>query len=120
MSSPVLVNGRVVGLSHKKRGQYFALTPATGAIESTSEPGRGESAALVMTEGALLLLQGDGTLLVLPADGTTFAPTRRYSVADSATFALPVPTPRGLLIRDESGLSLFSTAERAAAAKPAR
>jgi hypothetical protein len=120
MSSPVLVNGRVVGLSQKKRGQYFALSPATGAIESTSEPGQGESAAFVMAEGALLLLQGDGTLLVLPADGTTFAPTRRYSVADSATLAHPVPTTRGLLIRDESGLSLFSTAPRAAAAEPGR
>jgi outer membrane protein assembly factor BamB len=120
MSSPVLVNGRVVGLSHKKRGQYFALAPATGAVESTSEPGQGESAALVMAEGALLLLQGDGTLLVLPADGKTFAPTRRYSVADSATFAQPVPTARGLLIRDESGLSLFSRAARAAGVEAVR
>jgi outer membrane protein assembly factor BamB len=120
MSSPVLVNGRVVGLSQKKRGQYFALSPATGAIESTSEPGQGESAAFVVADGALLLLQGDGTLLVLPADGTTFAPTRRYGVADSATLAHPIPTARGLLIRDESGLSLFSTAASAAAAEPVR
>jgi outer membrane protein assembly factor BamB len=117
MSSPVLVNGRVVGLSHKKRGQFFALDPATGAIASTSDAGQGESAALVLTDGALLLLQGDGTLLALPADGKTFAPTRRYSVADSATFAYPVPTTRGLLVRDESGLSLLSTAARAAAAE---
>ena len=114
MSSPVLVNGRVIGLSHKKRGQYFALNPATGAVETTSEPGQGENAAFVVARGALLLQQGDGTLLVLPSDGQSFSPLRRYHVADSATYAHPVPTALGILVRDESGLSLFGTADRAA------
>lgn len=114
MSSPVLVNGRVVGLSHKKRGQYFALDPATGAVLATSEPGQGENAAFVTAPGALLLLRGDGNLLVLPADGRSFAPLRRYHVADSATYAYPVPTGRGILVRDESGLALYGTTERAA------
>ena len=118
MSSPVLVNGRVVGLSQKKRGQYFALNPATGAVESTSEPGQGENAAFVAAQGGLLLLQGDGNLLVLPTDGTSFAPLRRYHVADSPTYAHPVPTALGILVRDESGLSLFGTADRAAAERP--
>jgi outer membrane protein assembly factor BamB len=119
MSSPVLVNGRVVGLSQKKRGQYFALDPATGAVEATSEPGQGEHAAFVMAGGGLLLLlQGDGTLLALPADGKTFVPVRRYHVADSATYAHPVPTARGILIRDETGLSLYGTSDRAAAERP--
>jgi hypothetical protein len=43
MSSPVLVNGRVVGLSHWKRGQYFGLDPATGRVEWKSEPGQGRT-----------------------------------------------------------------------------
>lgn len=114
MSSPVLVNGRVVGLSDKKRGQYFALDPATGAVQSTSEPGQGENAAFVVAPGGLLLLRGDGNLLVLPADGASFTPLRRYQVAESATYAHPVPTARGILVRDESGLSLYGTTERAA------
>lgn len=120
MSSPVLVNGRVVGLSHKKRGQYFALNPATGAVESTSAPGQGENAAFVAAPGGLLLLQGDGNLLVLPLDGKSFDPVRRYHVADSATYAHPIPTPLGILVRDESGLSLYGTADRAADAQPPR
>lgn len=120
MSSPVLVAGRVVGLSQKRRGQYFSLNPATGAVESTSEPGQGENAAFVAVPDGLLLLQGDGNLLVLPADGKTFAPLRRYHLADSATYAHPVPTARGILIRDESGLSLYGTVDRAADGEPAR
>ena len=106
--------------SHKKRGQYFALNPETGAVESTSEPGQGENAAFVMAPGGLLLQQGDGTLLVLPTDGKSFAPLRRYHVADSATYAYPVPTARGILVREESGLSLYGTAGHAAAADHVR
>jgi hypothetical protein len=107
MSSPVLVNGKVIGLSQRKRGQYFALAPATGAVEWTSEPGQGENAAFVLAEGALLVLQGDGTLLVLPKDGAAFSPTRRYRIAESATLAHPVPTELGILVKDEDGLSLY-------------
>jgi hypothetical protein len=114
MSSPVLVNGRVVGLSHRRRGQYFALDPATGAVTWTSEPARGEHAAFVMAEGALLVLEGDGTLLVLPQDASSFSPIRRYRVADSATYAHPVPTDLGILVKDEAGLSLYARAPRAA------
>lgn len=106
MSSPVLVNGRVIGLSHRKRGQYFALDPATGTVEWKSEPGQGANAAFVLTEGALLVLQGDGTLLVLPQTGAAFSPTRRYRIAESATFAHPVPTELGILVKDENSLSL--------------
>jgi outer membrane protein assembly factor BamB len=118
MSSPVLVKGRVIGLSHRKRGQYFALDPATGTVEWKSEPGQGENAAFVLAEGALLILQGDGTLLVLPQDGATFSPTRRYRVAEGATFAHPVPTELGIVVRDENGLSLYGNDSRAAENQP--
>jgi outer membrane protein assembly factor BamB len=114
MSSPVLVKGRVIGLSHRKRGQYFALDPGTGAVEWKSEPGQGENAAFVLAEGALLVLEGDGTLLVLPADAASFSPTHRYRIAESAAFAHPVPTPLGILVKDETGLSLYGRDSRAA------
>ena len=114
MSSPVLVNGRVIGLSHRKKGQYFALDPATGTVQWKSEPGQGENAAFVLAHGALLVLEGDGTLLVLPPDAAAFSPTRRYRVAESATFAHPVPTDLGILVKDENGLSLYGREPRSA------
>ncbi len=114
MSSPVLVNGRVVGLSQRKRGQFFGLDPATGKVEWTSEPGQGESAAFVLADGALLVLQGDGTLVLLRQDGASFSPLHRYRVAETATYAHPVPTPMGILIKDEKGLSLYEGAATAA------
>ena len=107
MSSPVLVQGRVIGLSHRKRGQYFALDPASGLVEWRSEPGQGENASFVLTDQALLVLQGDGTLLVLPSGATSFSPTHRYRVAEGGTFAHPVPTQLGILVKDEDGLALY-------------
>jgi outer membrane protein assembly factor BamB len=115
MSSPVVATGRIVGLSQRKRGQYFALDPATGAVQWTSEPGRGENAAFIVAGASLLVLEGDGTLLVGPANASDLAPTHRYHVAESATFAHPVPTKAGILIKDEDGLSLFSIPAAAAA-----
>jgi outer membrane protein assembly factor BamB len=114
MSTPVLLNGRLLGLSHRKRGQYFALDPATGAVHWKSEGGQGEHAAFVLAAGALIVLQGDGTLLVLPEDGASFSPTHRYRVAEAPTFAHPAPTELGFLIRDEAGLSLYAREARSA------
>lgn len=111
MSSPILVNGRVLGLSHKKRGQFFALDPATGAVHWTSDGAQGENAAFVHAGHSVLVLQGDGTLLVLPAEAASFAPVRRYQVAQSATYAHPVPTEEGLLIKDDAGLALYASRE---------
>jgi outer membrane protein assembly factor BamB len=108
MSSPVLANGRVLGLSHKKKGQYFALDPATGRLEWASAGAQGENAAFLLVGDSVLVLQGDGTLLVLRGDATSFAPARTYRVAGTPTFAHPVPAGGGLLIKDESGLSLHA------------
>jgi outer membrane protein assembly factor BamB len=109
MSSPVLVNGKVLGLSHKKRGQFFALDPLSGSVQWTSEGAQGENAAFVVAGDSVLVLQGDGTLLVLPARARSFAPSHRYRVAESATYAHPVLTEAGLLVKDEDGLALYAS-----------
>jgi outer membrane protein assembly factor BamB len=108
MSSPVLAGGQVLGLSHRKKGQYFALDADTGKVRWTSDGSQGENAAFVVVGDSVLVLQGDGTLLVLPRDATSFAPARTYRVAESANYAHAVPTASGLLIKDETGLSLFA------------
>jgi outer membrane protein assembly factor BamB len=115
MSSPVVVDGRVLGLSHRKRGQYFGLEPETGRVSWTSAGGAGPNAAFVVMGDAVLVLQGDGQLLVLPRGSTAFTPTATYQVADGATYAHPVPTTAGILIKDEDGLALFGTAATVAA-----
>jgi outer membrane protein assembly factor BamB len=119
MSSPVVAGGQVLGLSHKKKGQYFALDPAIGKVRWTSEAGQGENAAFLVGGDSVLVLQGDGTLVVLPRDAASFAPIRKYPVAESPTYAHAVPTQHGLLIKDETGLSLYAIpATRRAGGRP--
>jgi outer membrane protein assembly factor BamB len=110
MSSPVLASGRVIGLSHRKKGQYFALDPANGSVQWKSDPGQGENAALVVAGGSLLVLEGDGELLALSPDATSFSPVSRHQVTRSQAYAHPVPTASGLLIRDGTSLSLQAPA----------
>jgi outer membrane protein assembly factor BamB len=107
MSTPILVQGRVLGLSHRKRGQYFLLDPETGKVLWTSEGGRGENSALVVVGDSVLALEGEGRLLVLPAAAAAFSPLATYRVGEAATIAHPIPTARGILVKDEAGLSLY-------------
>lgn len=108
MSSPVLVNGRVLGLSHKKKGQFFALDPADGTVRWLSDGAQGENATFLVTRDSVLVLRGDGVLLVLRRDAESFAPIRQYKLADSATLAHPVLLEAALLIKDEEGVSLHA------------
>ena len=120
MSSPVLAGGRVVGLSHRKKGQYFALDPASGAVYWKSDGGQGANAAFVVHGDAVLVLQDDGELLVLPRAASAFLPIARHQVAESETLAHPVPTALGMLIKDGNTLSLRGRAPKRAAAARAQ
>ena len=65
-------------------------------------------AALVLVGDWVLALTDGGELFVWGVDASSFEPVRRYLVADSATWAHPVPTGLGILVKDESSLSLWS------------
>ena len=105
MSTPVLEGGRLYGLSHRKRGQLFCLDATTGKTAWLSEGRQGENAALVAGGGRVFVLTTDADLLVLPQRGDTFAPARRYRVAESPTWAHPVVTSEGVLVKDRDSLA---------------
>ena len=109
MSSPVLIGSRLFGFSHKQSGQYFALDVATGQTIWTSPGRQGDNAALVGLGDRFIALNDGGELIVLAAADSSFRPLARYQVAESATYAHPVPTPRGILIKDASSLALWRT-----------
>ncbi len=107
MSSPVLVGTRLFGFTHKRSGQFFAVDVASGQTLWTSLGREGDNAALVGIGDRLLALTDGGELIVLAADATEFRPLARYEVAQSGTYAHPVPTRQGVLIKDASSLSLW-------------
>jgi outer membrane protein assembly factor BamB len=105
MSTPVLENGRIYGLSQRKRGQLFCLDAATGRLVWLSDGRQGENAALVAGGGSVFALTTDAELVVVPQKGDAFAAARRWRVAESATWAHPVVTSEGVLVKDETHLA---------------
>jgi outer membrane protein assembly factor BamB len=108
MSSPVLSGDLLFGFSHKNKGQFFCLDAKTGATKWTGDPRQGDNAAMVLAGGALLLLKDDGELIVARASGKGFEPARKYTVADSATWAHPLVIDGGIVIKDADSLALWS------------
>ena len=105
MTTPVLADGILYGHSSTRAGQFVAVEAATGAVRWSSEGREGEHASVLIAGGDLLLLTGDADLLVAAPSPVGFAVAHHYEVADGATWAVPVPLPDGLLVRDATGLA---------------
>ena len=45
-----------------------------------------------------------GELILIERSPVTYKETRRYTVADGATWAVPALVPGGLIVRDASGI----------------
>lgn len=108
MNSPVISGDYVYGMSHKKRGQYFCLDARTGATQWLTEGREGENAAIVHGGAVMLLLSNDASLIIARRDPKQLQVIRKYTVAESPTWAHPVVTGSGLLIKDLNTLSLWS------------
>jgi len=108
MSTPVLADGVLYGLSSKRLGQFVALDVMTGAVTWSSEGREGEHAVALLTPEHVVLLTNNAELTVARRNATTFEIERRYEVSDSQTWAVPVLLGRDLLIRDETHLVLLT------------
>jgi outer membrane protein assembly factor BamB len=107
LSTPVLEAGRIYGLSHRKKGQYFCVDAASGKTLWLSEGRMAENAAILAGGGALFLLDTEGTLTIAAADPGAFKVLRRWTVAPSATWAHPVVMDDLVLVKDVDSLSLL-------------
>ena len=107
MSSPVLVGGRILGLSHKKKGQFYCLDAGSGKTVWLSEGRQGENAALLAGGGALFALTTGSELLVVNPEAASFLAVKRYAVAASPTWAHPVVLAEGVFVKDEETLSFL-------------
>lgn len=107
MSSPVVSDNLLFGFSERKHGQFFCLNPADGTTLWTSDGRQADSAAIVAASSVLLILTPAADLIVARQNNKAFQPLRKYSVADSPTWAHPVVLGRGILIKDATNLALW-------------
>lgn len=107
MSTPVVSGGRLFGLRDRNKGQFVCLDVASGRLLWETRGREGDNASIVDVGSALLWLTSGAELVVSGKTADAFSPIRRYTVADSPTWAHPVPTARGILIKDERFLTLW-------------
>ncbi|MGE5359113.1 MAG: PQQ-binding-like beta-propeller repeat protein [Bacteroidales bacterium] len=107
MNSPVVKGDLLFGFSHRNRGQYFCADATTGKTMWLGEPRQGDNAAMLLAGNFILSLNNDADLIVTNAVGSAHEVVKKYHVAESATYAHPVPARGGLLVKDANTLALL-------------
>lgn len=108
LSTPVVVDGVLYGLSTKQRGQFYAIDAKTGQVLWLGTPREADNTALVKAGQLLFLLNDDAELIVARSNRKVFDPIARYVVADSATWAQPAISGDRIFIKDVNTLALWT------------
>lgn len=108
MSSPVATGGVLYGLTHRNRGQFFAVDVATGRTLWTSPPRQAENAALAVAGNLLVVSTTEGELVVMRQSKQAHEVVRKYTLAESPIWAHPAFIAGGVLVRDAESLSFWT------------
>jgi outer membrane protein assembly factor BamB len=108
MANPVIVGGTLYGLSQRNSGQFFALDARTGKVLWLGPPREATNAAIAKAGDLLFLLNDDGEMIVARSNPARFEVLRRYTVAESATWAQPAISGKRLFVKDLSSLALWT------------
>ena len=108
LSNPVVIGDTLFGLSHRASGQFFALDARTGQVLWLGQPREATNTAVVKAGDLLFLLNDDGEMIVARSSRTGFEPLKRYTVADSATWAQPAISGNRVFVKDVSSLTLWT------------
>ncbi len=108
LSSPVLIDDTLFGFSQRASGQYFALDARTGQVLWLGQARQAKNTAVSKAKNLLFLLNDNAELIVARGSRTGIDPFRRYTVADSDTWAQPAISGNRLLIKDVSSLRLWT------------
>jgi outer membrane protein assembly factor BamB len=107
-SSPVQKGNLVFGFSNRNSGIFFCVDAESGKTLWTSPPRQGDNAVVLISGELLFLLKDDAELIIARASGNGFEPLHRYDVAGSSTYANPLMLATGIVIKDNTTLSLLS------------
>src|SRR6185503_5012220 len=107
MNSPVVKGDYLYGFSHKRKGQFFCLDARSGQTLWTTNGREGDNAAMVAAGQFLFSLTDTAELVVARTDPKQFEVLKKYSVADSPTWAHPIVVGKRILVKDLSNLALL-------------
>ena len=107
MSSAVIVDGRLYGMTHYNAGQLFCLDVATGEFIWQGPPRSANNVTFLTMKGYVAALINNGNLKILRSGTAKYDEVRSYKVADDATWAAPVMLPGKILVKDVNTLTLW-------------
>jgi outer membrane protein assembly factor BamB len=124
-NTPVLKNGLIFGLSagneffciNAKDGKTAWKAPSTPESASGSSEsgggrrggmGRGGYGTIVDAGSVLLALTPSSELIVFEPNDKAYTEVARIKVADSATYASPVPSANRLFVKDQDAVTLWA------------
>jgi outer membrane protein assembly factor BamB len=108
MSTPVIIGNTLYGLSHKSRGQFFAIDVATGKTLWTTPGREGENASIIAAGQVLFLSTTNAELIVARPNTAKFEEQKRYRVAESAVWAHPAIAGNLIVVKDVDKLICWS------------
>jgi outer membrane protein assembly factor BamB len=100
MSTPVVGDSTLYGLSHKNRGQFFAIDLTSGKTLWTTAGRQGDNASLLISGPLLLMTTTSSELIVARANPARFDEVKRYTIAESAVWAHPAVSGRAIVVKD--------------------
>jgi outer membrane protein assembly factor BamB len=100
MSSPVLIDGTIYGLTTRSLGQFVAIDAASGKALWNTKGREGENASLLGSASWLLASTTDGNLVVARPNPEKYDEVRRYQIAESAVWAHPAITGSSIIVKD--------------------
>ena len=87
-----------------ERGNFLLWMRKTGVVRWASAGREGEHASVLLTPRHVVYLTNGGDLIVVKRATSEFTVERRYDVADTSIWAMPVMLGTDILVRDASGL----------------
>lgn len=104
-NTPVLKDGKLYGISQK--GDLFCLDAAEGKTLWTAPLGMKDFGSVVDAGSVLMALGTQGELTLFEPNTKEYKKVASYKVAQTETYAYPVPTAEGILIKDKEALALW-------------
>ena len=104
--SPVLKGGQIYGVS--QNGVIFCLDAKDGKTLWTTELGGRGFGSIVDAGSVLLALTPKGELTVFEPSDKEYKKLASYKVAETETYAYPVPAGKGLFVKDKDAVSFWT------------
>ena len=109
MSSPVLLGGKLYGLSHLKAGHLFCLDADTGQLLWEGDGRFAKNAAILVVDNLLAVLTSDGRLIFAKPGPAGLQPVADYQVdSEGRSWACPALSGNLILVKGGSTLVCWS------------